>query len=126
MPIFLFLCLFSNTIFADQIICPSVSDIKHHSFNSWIPLYIEGEELASIQDIEHFKQQLSEFRVAKWDKDYLESAHCFYQGSDPILNKIVFAQDAWRPATNNFWSWIRPNAHAECQAMTVEDCPFIP
>lgn len=111
--------------FAQNIICPSVNEIKNHQFHQWIPLYIDNEELASDLDVAKFQSHVKQFLIARWNKDYLESGHCFYQGNDPILSKIVFAQDAWRPEQNIEWIWLKENALAECHTCHVEDCAFI-
>ena len=109
----------------DPITCPSVQDIKEQDWIEWQPLYIEGEELASYQDVETFKKHVTRFTVAKWSATYLESGHCFYQGTDPILDRIVYAHDAWQPVTNTIWSWLFPGKYAECRSEHVEDCSFI-
>lgn len=119
------LLFFSTVSFADQITCPSVNDIKNHNFNFWLPLYKEGEELASAHDVDQFRAHITEFVVAKWGKVYLENGHCFYKGDDPILEKIVFAQDAWRPVKNSHWTWINANALAVCDSTNVAECGFI-
>lgn len=120
----LFFC-FTQFAFANTEICPTVDDIKNHNFNGWIPLYIEGEELASEKDMQNFKQNLTDFVVARWDTTYLESGHCFYQGTDPILSKIIFAQDAWKPVQSGKWVWKNSNKIAECYSNNVNDCGFI-
>lgn len=109
----------------DMIICPTVDAIRQGQFNSWQPLYKDGEELASSKDVDKFKANVLSFDVAKWSTEYLESAHCFYRGKDPIVDRIVFAQDAWQPIVNNYWSWLIPYKFAECRSTNLKDCGFI-
>src|SRR5665213_1512022 len=94
---FLVIFFYSVSISAQTISCPLVEDIKHGNFNRWLLLYIANEELATPKDTESFRNHLQTFAFAKWNKFYLENGHCFYKGDDPILNKIVLANDAWRP-----------------------------
>jgi hypothetical protein len=118
------LCCLTQLSVASTEICPSVEEIKNQNFNHWLPLYIEGEELASDNDVQNFKNHLTQFVVARWDRVYLENGHCFYAGTDPIISKIVFAQDAWRPVQGGKWSWKNPDKTAECYSNTVTDCAF--
>lgn len=114
------------TTHAETIIfCPSVAEIKQHQFHTWLPLYKEGEELASAHDVATFMQSVRQFVTARWDKSYLESGHCFYQGNDPIIEKIIFAHDAFRPKMNFNWQWIELNAQAVCIHNDVDACGFI-
>lgn len=115
----------AHNVFASQIIhCPSVDEIKNGSFTYWLPLYIEGEELASKSDVNKFREHVERFSVARWHNHYLEYGHCFYQGSDPIVEKITFAHDAWRPTNASVWIWRMPTL-AECFAGNAKDCEFI-
>lgn len=82
--------------------------------HNWLPLYIEGEELASLSDTRQFMQDVKHFRMARWDVTYLEYGHCFYDG-DVMTRKIVLAHDAWRPVENPYWYWLN-NQLAECEA----------
>ena len=114
-----------NLTFAHTIRCPTVSEIKNHQFNHWLPLYKENEELAMPNDVAQFQKNVAHVFVAKWDPKYLESAHCFYEGTDPMVNKIVFAQDAWRPARSSpKWIWIIEDKLAECVSSDPEECYF--
>lgn len=124
--IFIFLLIATSIkALAYEIICPTVNEIKNNSLGYWLPLYINGEELASTADVEQFRKHSTEFAVAKWNSSYLESAHCFYKGTSPVLSTIVLAQDAWRPISNGYWVWIQPNTSAECRSPRVADCSFI-
>ncbi len=125
---FLFLvCVFTiNNSFAETEVCPTVNEIKNNQFHYWLPLYIENEELASQADVKKFKDNVSAFVVARWASIYLENGHCFYEGTDSILNKIVFAQDAWKPLKNEKWVWTTKDRMAECYSNNVQDCGFIP
>ena len=105
--------------------CPSVAEIQNQQFHEWLPLYIEGEELASTQDVNTFKQHITSFDVARWDRVYLENGHCFYKGTDPMLDKITFAHMAWRPVVNDQWYWTSPAKSAECRSPEVKNCGFI-
>lgn len=107
------------------ITCPTTEDIKSNNLKGWLPLYIENEELASHQDVEKFKQSVIQFDVARWSNTYLENGHCFYLGSDNIVSHIIFAHDAWRPSVSQAWSWITPNALAECKSYNSNDCAFV-
>lgn len=109
--VFIVFCFFSSPIFATTVKCPTLNDIHHGQFGDWLPLYQANEELASDEAVSEFKKQASAFKMAVWDKFYLESGHCYYQGS----NKIVLAQDAFRPDENESWQWIKPNQRAECE-----------
>lgn len=109
----------------DRVICPTVDEIKREAFHSWLPLYKDGEELASARDVEKFKKNVVNFQIARWSADYLESAHCFYQGTDPIIDKIVFAQDAWQPETSPNWIWRNPKYFAECLSSNLQNCVFL-
>ncbi|CEG58639.1 hypothetical protein [Legionella fallonii] len=121
-----FLCLFlvSNAYSENIVICPSVGDIKNNAFHNWLPLYIDGEELASQEDAGQFIRGVKTFLMAKWDVTYLETGHCFY-GGDPITNKIILAHDAWRPQDNFYWHWINRDKLAECNAPSPEKCSFL-
>lgn len=113
------------TAYASPIIfCPTIDEIKNEHYSPWLPLYIDREELASTNDVEKFKANVTSFSVAKWDKSYLENGHCFYKGNDPIMDKIIFAQDAWQPVTNSYWSWLDAKKLAACYAET-QHCGFI-
>lgn len=106
-------------------VCPSVEEIKNHQFHYWLPLYIQNEEYASAADVAKFQQNVTEFVVARWNRVYLENGHCFYEGTDPILKTIIFAQDAWQPVQNEKWIWKDPKKLAECYSSNVKDCGFI-
>jgi hypothetical protein len=116
--------LIANAAMA-AVICPTVTDIKNSHFNGWLPLYIGNDELASKEDIEKFKASVNQFVIARWDRNHIENAHCFYQGADPIVDKISFAHDAKHPEQNVHWVWVTPNILAECYAQNVQDCEFI-
>lgn len=116
-PLFLF-CFFTSTGLASTVTCPTVTEIQQGQFKDWLPLYQQYEELASVQDVALFKAHVTGFKKAVWDRKYLENGHCYYVGNDPIINKIVFAQDAWRPAENAQWQ----NVRAECRSEV--DCRF--
>lgn len=105
--------------------CPSVSEIKSGQFNHWLPLYIDGEELASDKDVALFARNVDSFANAKWSASYLESAHCFYHGNHTLNQKIIFAQDAWQPSSSNKWQWLVPKKLAECDSQNINDCLFI-
>lgn len=120
----IFFCLSSSAV-AQTEICPSVSDILNNNYIYWLPEYKDNEELASMQDVAKFEQHVTAFVVARWERDYQENGHCFYQGTDPIIDKIVFARDAYRPVVSLKWVWARPDFLAECYSNDVTDCPFI-
>ena len=115
----------ANIIAATPIVCPTVAEIKRNDFRGWLPLYIENEELASETDTEQFKSAVTTFSAARWHADYLENGHCFYQGTHPIIDKIVFAHDAWQPSHNVHWQWTLPNQFAECHSETINNCEFM-
>ncbi len=76
------------------------------------------EELASDADVALFAKNVEYLEVARWDVSYLETAHCFYHGSDPINNKIVFARDSWRPVSAGKWNWMVQDKKANvCRRM---------
>ncbi len=104
--------------------CPSVAEIQSGHLNEWLPLYQDNEELAFDADLLKVKAHVTRFVKARWDYSYLESAHCFYEGDDPIFNRIVFAQDAWNPVSTSTWSWVVPRFAAECLS-DVQSCGFI-
>lgn len=103
--------------------CPSIEEIKSGHFNGWLPLYIHNEELASFQDVNNFKNNVTNFLIAKWSTYYLEYGHCFYQGTNEAIDKIIFAKDAWRPGQNN-WLWQVANHLAECRGL-IDQCDFV-
>ena len=109
----------------DVVTCPSIAEIKDERFQAWLPLYKDGEELASQEDVEKFKKHVMSFETAIWSGDYLESAHCFYRGEDAIVNKIIFGQDSWNPVTSQYWYWERPARIAKCNSSVQQDCRFI-
>lgn len=109
----------------NTITCPTVETIKHEELLDWLPLYKEGEELASTLDVMTFRQHITHFDVAKWSTEYLENAHCFYRGDDPMVDRIVLAQDAWRPLVMGHWAWLIPYQLAECRSFNVHHCLFI-
>lgn len=108
---------------AVTISCPSVTEIKNHQFKTWLPLYIEGEELASQNDVTQFIHDVTEFKAARWSWWYLESGHCFYAGFD-MTKKIILAHDTGRPVDTNNWHWIEPNRLAEC-VISPTECQFL-
>lgn len=110
---------------AETIHCPAVEMIQAGQWGDWLPLYREGEELAFDSDVLQFQQQIMGFKLARWSTTYLESAHCFYYGSGPVLDRIVFAHDAWQPIKNPVWDWLVLNRLAVCQSEWVSDCLFI-
>lgn len=91
---------FANTV---EFFCPTPQQIINNQVMMWLPLYSETSELASDSDVKIFKEHLREFVAARWDTSYLETAHCFYGGDDPIFQKIVYARDAWRPTSDSHW-----------------------
>lgn len=119
------LFFYCATNFAMTISCPTVSDIKNGEFKNWLPLYIDGEELASLHDVAQFQKYVTQFAIAKWNTSYLESAHCFYSGDGAIVNQIVLAQDAWRPVNDTHWSWIKINKIAECSSTQSFECSYL-
>jgi hypothetical protein len=116
------LLLFSVNVFSSTITCPSVSDIQRSEFHHWLPLYIENEELASAADVTVFQSAVRMFDHATWNAYYLEAGHCVYVGDNPMVKKIEFAHDAWRPSKQQTWVWLQPNRLAECRALKVEEC----
>src|SRR5688572_17404702 len=102
---FIILWTFTN---AFALTCPTVEDIKQGQFHHWIALYIDGEEGALPHDVMQFRQSITHFEAAKWDRKYLENAHCFYAGDHPIMRGIILAHDAFRPTENSVWTWIIP------------------
>ncbi len=120
----LIFCYFNSAV-ADLLSCPSVNEIQNNNFNTWLPLYKEGEELASLADIEKFKAHVTHLELAVWDTAYLENAHCFYQGDDSIVNRITIAHDAYRPSQTINWRWIQPGRRAECSPMQPQDCRLV-
>ncbi|HEX4044414.1 MAG TPA: hypothetical protein VHZ76_01945 [Gammaproteobacteria bacterium] len=126
----LFIVLFINTLHQTPLhalpeTCPTVEEIKNHRFHGWLPLYKSNEELATSKDVVQFKEHVTAFQSAQWNRAYLENGHCFYQGTENIVNTIIFAKDAWRPAETAHWSWVTPNIMAECYSQQVTDCGFM-
>ncbi len=122
----LFLIFLSSFAFADpvEVACPDVNAIKQGRLYSWLPEYIEGQELVSIEDFKKFQTHVATFEKARWDAYYLETAHCFYSGNDAVLGKIVLAMDAYEPLTTSKWQWITKNS-AECNSSEAADCVFV-
>jgi len=115
--------LFSFRVIAAQYIeCPSIEEIKLGHFHSWLPLYVDQEELASDADVALFIKDVESLEVAQWNPAYLESAHCFYDGKQ-LAKKIVFAHDAWRPLLPG--KWRVKDKFAECFSKNKIDCGFI-
>lgn len=119
------LLIFQIAIASSLMTCPSVSMIQQGKFGDWLPLYVDNEELASEHDTQLFQKHVRQFQTARWSSSYLEHGHCFYQGGDPILSKIVLAKDAWQPETSAHWSWVKPRSLAECNSKYVIECKFI-
>jgi len=116
---------FYLTAYASPVIfCPTIDEIRNEHYSPWLPLYIDREELASTNDVEQFKANVTSFSVAKWDQSYLENGHCFYKGNDSIVDKIIFAQDAWQPVTNSYWHWLDAKKLAACYT-EIQHCGFI-
>jgi hypothetical protein len=116
----------SLPVSATILICPTVDEIKKEQFNGWLPLYIDGEELASREDVTEFKKNITHFALAKWSASYLENGRCIYEGTTSICNKIILGKDAWHPNDrDNHWLWITPNKIAECYSSTTSNCGFI-
>lgn len=121
----MFCLLWSSLACADNfLICPSVENIRAGVFDGWLPLYIEGEELASKEDQQAFIQGVERFEVARWDTMYLENAHCFYSGK-PATRKMILAHDAWRPENSTGWQWKIIDNAAECSLAFPTYCRFI-
>lgn len=121
----IFIFFFYSAFASPTIICPTIAEIKSGNYVPWLPLYINGEELISAVDEELFKKHVTGFFVAKWDISYLENGHCFYKGDDPIVEKVIFAQDAWQPVTNDHWNWTIQKKLAECYSEQTDSCGFI-
>jgi hypothetical protein len=119
------LLLLQNVNAANFEYCPSVDDIKNHNFHGWLPLYIENEELAMDNDVNTFAEGLTKFDTARFDTKYLEFAHCFYQGTDPMVSKIIFAKDAWKPMPSRYWRWSTEDRQAYCISGITVECGFI-
>ncbi|MFA5960711.1 MAG: hypothetical protein WC785_09355 [Tatlockia sp.] len=119
-----FLAFFPTPALPPAIICPSVSEIKQHTFNQWLPLYQEGEELASTKDTLQFIEEVTAFHSARWSSAYLENGHCFYEGG-LMTQKIILAQDAWQPGNEGYWQWLKPKSLAECIHSSPKACPFL-
>lgn len=117
------LFLFSSTFAQNYISCPKPEDINQGLFHDWLPLYIDGEELASELDTQQFISGVIHFAFARWDENYLENGHCFYNGT-PITQKIILAHDAWRPKKDSYWHWISRNKLAECHTTSAANCSF--
>lgn len=123
--LFFILIIFCSNLsaHAHSIHCPTVAELRGEGFIFWLPLYKIGEELAGDEDVKNFRANVKEFVEARWDTTYLETAHCFYRGSHPILDKIIFAQDAFRPEGTD-WMWIKPSHLAQCQKDELS-CSFM-
>ena len=74
-------------------------------YGGWMPLLIINEELASLKDIERFRQSVHKFRRAEWNEDYLEAGHCLYEGVDDL----VLARDMLAPDSAQCPNWIYLN-----------------
>ena len=123
---FLSAFMFAYSVQAETIFtCPTAADVKQGQLHHWLPLYIEGEELASHQAILAFEREVTDFQMARWSRNYLEYGHCFYVGTGTMTDKIVLAQDAWRPSSNAPWQWITSRVLAECRTSQPADCGFI-
>lgn len=126
-----FMCLFiyPQSLFAEeQYTCPSVEDVKQLNNiwpnGSWMPLYIENEELASEEDIAKFSKTVTEFSHAQWNASFLEAGHCFYKGRDAIDEKITLARDMLKPKVNDsFWKMVAPK-NFMCFGPAVGECNF--
>ena len=123
---FILLLLQCTMVFADPIktFCPDPAEIKNNSLYPWLPIYKENEELASDNDMKKFKEHIQKFAIARWDVKYLETAHCFYTGDDPIVDKIILAADAWRPLVSTNWNWLSDKI-AECRTLEERGCGFM-
>lgn len=123
--LFIGICTFITAHADDTVICPTVEEIKQDKFYDWLPLYKENEELISAKDLKKFKSNVTDLDVAKWAAEYSESAHCFYRGNDPIVDRIILGQDAWQPADDDHWSWLAAKKFVECRSQDVKDCVFL-
>ena len=129
LPIIMFSLILSKSLYAEeQYICPSVEDVKQlrdiWPNGSWMPLYIEGEELASEEDIAKFSKTVTGFSHAQWDTQFLEAGHCFYKGSDPVVEKITLARDMLKPKLDDpFWKMLGPKNFI-CFGPLVAECNF--
>ena len=119
-----FLGFMAVSLAEPQTRCPSVAEIKRGEFATWLPLTVIGEELASAAAIEQFKAHVQSWQSAAWNVQYLEYAHCFYAGDDPIVTQIVFAHDAWHPASSAAWVWQIAKRQAVCEE-SLDTCHYL-
>jgi hypothetical protein len=123
---FIFLMFFHNSIAETSLTCPSLKSVQH-SINiwphgEWLPEYVDNEELASQDDIDHFIATVKRFNRAEWSGDYLEMAHCFYDGND----KIVLARDMLKPnaISDPFWHAVNQKKLWRCQMPSESICSY--
>lgn len=120
----LFIC-FIPILFAEPLTrCPSVAEIQRGEFSNWLPLTIEGEELASEAAVQAFKTHVQAWQRAEWSAQFLEYAHCFYEGDDAIVMQLTFAHDAFRPESKPQWVWQSGKRQAICRE-SVEACHYL-
>lgn len=103
--------------------CPSVAQIQRGDFAGWLPLTIDGEELASQAAVSLFKTHVQTWQQAKWSTNFLEYAHCFYQGDNDIVAQITFAHDAFAPQPTPQWVW-QTTKEARCNE-SLDSCRYL-
>jgi hypothetical protein len=128
LSIFISQLTFISCLYAENYTCPSIADVRQlHNIwphGSWLPLYIDSEELAPEADIDKFSKAANEFTQAQWNANFLEAGHCFYSGSDPIVNKITLARDMLKPkADDELWKLIAPKNFI-CLGPNAGQCYF--
>ncbi|KTD19583.1 hypothetical protein [Legionella londiniensis] len=127
MSFFLGLCLCAAGSMAESLLtCPSLASAQagHNIWphGSWLPLYTDNHELASIEDAAQFKKQITALEAVEWNANFPEMGHCYYRGN----RQISLARDMLRPLVNDYPKWIlnENNKEALCFTQNEDDCPF--
>lgn len=116
-------CLLANA--ETPYTCPSINSVHHLNQiwpnGPWLPLYVDNDELASMDDIENFSKVTTHFVRAEWSGNFLELAHCYYEGNE----KIHIARDMLKPDMTLFPHWESVSTEKlVCTSLNEDDCPY--
>ncbi|CAN5385598.1 hypothetical protein BH10PSE19_BH10PSE19_03100 [soil metagenome] len=125
--IILFLLCFSLITKAEtNLTCPSITSIRTLKniwpHGRWLPLYRDNDELASENDIKKFSEEAQHLLTAQWSGNFLEMAHCVYEGG----RRILLARNMLKPDYIAYprWKLILPSKIAICVSSNEDDCVY--
>lgn len=104
--------------------CPSVADIQSEHLNGWRALSIDSASPASESQLQQFKSQVAQFKLAEWMKDAPEGAsHCYYSQTDhKNFLQLYLAKDHLSP---NSAAWVHKTVDNYQCSVNAEACSFI-